>query len=371
LSAGPSWFQRYLLPGFAFKAFVIGGGYATGREIAEFFVPAGPRGGLYAMALAAVLFSLICIVTFLYARLTASNDYRAFFRRLLGRFWGLFEVAYLLMFMLILAVYGAAAGAIGEAMFGWPTIAGVLVLMAAIAAFTAFGNVSVEWLFQYASYFLYGVYALFVIFALGRFGDRSAETLATVPGAEGWFVAGITYTNYNVVGAVVILPVIRHLTSTRDAVVAGALAGPLTILPALLFFLCMLAWYPQIGGETLPADFMLRQLGMPLLHATFQSMIFFALVQSSVSTVHAINERIAGWLTERRGLAFGPVQRFASTAVLLVIAIFFAQRFGLVDLIAKGYRGLAIMFLVVFVLPVMTLGLWRVASSRRARPAAV
>ena len=31
-----SLFQRYLLPGFAFKAVVIGGGYATGRELAEY-----------------------------------------------------------------------------------------------------------------------------------------------------------------------------------------------------------------------------------------------------------------------------------------------------------------------------------------------
>ena len=30
-----SWFQRFLLPGFALKAVIIGGGYATGRELAE------------------------------------------------------------------------------------------------------------------------------------------------------------------------------------------------------------------------------------------------------------------------------------------------------------------------------------------------
>src|ERR1044072_7007374 len=39
-------FQRFVLPGLAFKAVVIGGGYATGREIAEFFLPAGPWGGV-------------------------------------------------------------------------------------------------------------------------------------------------------------------------------------------------------------------------------------------------------------------------------------------------------------------------------------
>ena len=40
-------FQRFLLPGLAFKGVVIGGGYATGRELAEFFVPSGPQGGLF------------------------------------------------------------------------------------------------------------------------------------------------------------------------------------------------------------------------------------------------------------------------------------------------------------------------------------
>ena len=38
---GSSWFQRFLLPGFALKAVIIGGGYATGRELAEYF--AGQR----------------------------------------------------------------------------------------------------------------------------------------------------------------------------------------------------------------------------------------------------------------------------------------------------------------------------------------
>ena len=45
-----SWFQRFLLPGLAFKAVVIGGGYATGRELAEFFLGSGPAGGLLGMA---------------------------------------------------------------------------------------------------------------------------------------------------------------------------------------------------------------------------------------------------------------------------------------------------------------------------------
>ena len=45
-------FRRLVLPGLAFKAVVIGGGYATGREIAEFFVGSGPMGGLLGLLLA-------------------------------------------------------------------------------------------------------------------------------------------------------------------------------------------------------------------------------------------------------------------------------------------------------------------------------
>ena len=39
LMSRSTWFQRLWLPGLAFKAAVIGGGYATGRELASFFLP--------------------------------------------------------------------------------------------------------------------------------------------------------------------------------------------------------------------------------------------------------------------------------------------------------------------------------------------
>ncbi len=100
-----SWFQRFLLPGFAFKAVVIGGGYATGRELAEFFLPSGPWGGLAAMVLAMVIWSGICALTFAFARHVGAYDYRAFFQALLGRFWVLFEIAYVAFVVLILSVF--------------------------------------------------------------------------------------------------------------------------------------------------------------------------------------------------------------------------------------------------------------------------
>src|SRR5476651_1019903 len=162
-------FQRFLLPGFAFKAVVIGGGYATGRELAEFFLPSGPWGGIAAMLLATLIWSGVCVTTFLFARATGARDYQSFVRSLLGPGWIVFEAAYVLFVILILAVFGAAAGAIAASL-GMPAIVGTLSLMALIALVVAYGNTSVERLFTYVSFLLYGVYALFLLLALTHFG---------------------------------------------------------------------------------------------------------------------------------------------------------------------------------------------------------
>lgn len=364
MTAGASWFQRFLLPGFAFKAVVIGGGYATGRELVEFFMPAGPWGGLYGMLLATAIWSVVSAVTFVFARLVGAGDYRSFFMALLGRFWFLFEIAYFLAIIVLLAVFGAAAGAIGTALFGWPPLAGTLALIAGIALFAAFGNESVERLFKWVSFFLYGVYALFVVLALSRFGDRIAESFAAAPAGGEWAMGGLTYAGYNMLGAVIILPVLRHLTSNRDAVVAGLLAGPLAMLPAILFFMCMAAYYPEISAEALPSDFLLQRLQLPAFHALFQLMIFSALLESATGAVHAVNERVAGAWRARGELP--ELARFAITGALLVGSVFLAQRFGLVALIATGYRALAYVFLAIYVVPLMTYGLWRLSAPLRA-----
>src|SRR5215831_9497153 len=352
-------FQRFLLPGLAFKAVVIGGGYATGRELAEFFLPSGPWGGIAGMVLATLIWCGVCVATFVFARTTGALDYQSFVRALLGPGWLVFEAAYVLFVVLILAVFGAAAGAIGAATLGLPTLAGTLALMIAIALFTAFGNASVERLFKYVSFLLYGVYVLFVIMALTHFGARIPAGFARQASMEGWALGGVTYASYNVVAAIVILPVLRHLTSDRDAVIAGLIAGPLAMIPAVMFFCCMIAYYPGIASETLPSDYLLQRMNVPWFHLLFQLMIFAALLESGTGAVHAINERVDKAWRRHHQAPLAHRARLLIALTLLAGCMLLAQRFGLVALIAKGYRALAVLFLLVYVLPLLTLGIWR------------
>jgi uncharacterized membrane protein YkvI len=175
---------------------------------------------------------------------------------------------------------------------------------------------------------------------------------------------GVTYASYNVIGAVLILPVLRHLTSRRDAVIAGTLCGPLAIAPGLLFFACLLAFYPGIASQELPSDFILRALHRPLFHLTFEAMVFFALLESSVGFVHAFNARLAA-LYRRHGRATPIAVRILVPTAIVTGAMFVAAAVGLVELIAKGYRLMAVALIAIFILPLCTIGMAKLVRTCR------
>ncbi|MBW8807954.1 MAG: hypothetical protein JF591_03805 [Lysobacter sp.] len=56
--------------------------------------------------------------------------------------------------------------------------------------------------------------------------------------------------------------------------------------------------------------------------------------------------------------------------MLLIGSIFLADRFGLVALIAQGYRGLSYLLLAVYVVPLLTWGLWLLWRGRLRPPVA-
>ncbi len=357
--------NRLILPALAFKAVVIGGGYATGRELVEFFLPNGAIGGLAAMLLAAAVWSAVCVLTFTFALASRSSDYQSFFRALLGRFAIAFELLLILYTIVTLSVFGAAAGAIGTALCDAPSIVGTLVLSILILVFTMRGNAWVESLFKYVSILLYGTYAVFLVLCLRHFGDRIAETFAHSNLTSGWIGNGVTYASYNVIGAVLILPALRHQTRPRDAVLSGLLAGPLAMLPAIVFFVCLSAYGHDVAAQSLPADYLLRRLDLPPFHWLFEAMVFAALLECSVGNVHAINERV---IRHRSGGSDSPMIRLLLTVGLLAFAMGVAQAVGLVALIASGYRLLAYLVLAVFIVPLLTVGSWRLL--RRGKPAA-
>ena len=185
-----SFFRRYLLPAFALKGVIIGGGYATGRELVEFFMTQGPIGGLLAMAVATLMWSVVAALTFALAFHLHAYDYRTFIEHLLGRAAILFEICFIAFCILLLAVFGAAAGEVAASLFAVPLWVGTVVLAIAIALVAGAGEAAVETMFKLVSGFLYAIYAAFLLLALTSFGDAIGATLAAGGIAPGWPVSG-------------------------------------------------------------------------------------------------------------------------------------------------------------------------------------
>jgi uncharacterized membrane protein YkvI len=346
--------RRVLLPGFVFQSVVIAGGYGTGRELAEFFLKEGPRGGLLAMALSTLLWSLVCAATYELARVTGAFDYRTFFKRLLGPGWVVYELAYLVFMLVILAVIAAASGSLIQETFGLPYWIGVVGIMLAVGSLTLAGTRLIEEVMAGWSAVLYAAYLVLFGWCLWRFGGDTARAFETPVDGPGWVSAGVRYAAYNVALIPPLLFSARQLRSRGETMTAGALAGPIAMIPGLLFFIAMVGQFPDILQRAVPANQLLELLGSRTFQIVFQLVLFGTLIETGTGLIHGVNERIAHVFQER-GRVMPSLLRGALAVGLLVSGTLLAG-IGLVDLIARGYGTLTWVFLLVFVLPVLTLG---------------
>lgn len=356
-------FRRYLLPAFVFQSVVIGGAYGTGRELVEFFLTQGPLGGLFGILVTMVVFSAVSMVTYELARLWGAYDYRHFFQELLGGGWWLFELCYVVLMMIVLAVVAAAAGSILDETFGLPYAVGVVTVMVAVGALVFGGNAAIERAFSLWSFVLYGLYAVFFVWCFRSFGPAIAENLGAEPAGNGWAWAGLRYAGYNLAVIPPVLATLRAHETRGETFVAGAITGPIAMIPALLWHLAAVGQYPEITAATVPTNDLLEILGSRGFQVAFQVVLFGTLVETGAGLIHAFNERISGLRTDRDE-ALAPWVRPAVGVGLLTIAALMS-RFGLIDLIARGYGTLTLGFLVVYVLPVLTLGVWKLRTTPR------
>ena len=325
----------------------------------EFFLSLGPRAGLLAIAVATLIWSAVCVCSFEFARTYRSYDYRGFFRHLLGRGWFLYEICYIVQLMIVLAVIAAAAGAILRETFGISYAVGVLGMMAAVGVLVFRGTTVIEAFLSAWSFVLYAVFVAFFAWCYARFGPQILAALDVPAEGAAWIVGGVKYAAYNLAIIPAILFCVRHVETRRQAIGAGLLAGPIAIIPGLLFYIAMTGFYPQILDRPVPANFLLETLGSRPFQYVFQITLFGTLIETGTGMIHAVNERIAAVYRER-GQAMPGLLRPATAVVLLVLGTALA-RFGLIHLIARGYGTLTWFFLVIFVIPILTLGVWKTA----------
>ena len=353
-----SFFKKYLLPGFVFQSVVIAGGYGTGREIIEYFLQYGPVGGLLGMVLiSTVMWSVILAVSFEFARIFKAYDYRTFFKHMLGRFWIIFEILYMYGALLILAVVGSASGELMKDNFGIPYIVGVIIMFVIVGFLTFKGSGLIEKFLASWSIVLYIVYGIIFITALIKFSPLIKENFTSLEVLPGWLKGGFKYALYNFCVIPAVFFCLNHIETRKEAVCAGLFGGVIGILPGFLFFIAVVSQYPLVVDETLPMIYLLNAIGYTFLLVIFLIVLFGTLIETGTGLIHAFNERIQS-VYHARGKEFPRRLRPVVAAVLLLMGLGIAN-FGLIALIAEGYGSLSWGVFFVFVIPLLTLGLYK------------
>lgn len=371
-------YGRYVLPAVIFQSVLIGGGYATGREIVQFGARFGALGVWSVLAIFAG-FTLAAILTYEFARVTRSYNYRSFMRRLIGRLWPFFDVLWLVLAVLIVAIMSSAAGEIGQQILGVPYFVGVGFVIVAVAILNFYGKRLIEGFKSVGTgllYFMYVVLAASIlllrwdnvqeVFATGNTAALDGSSFLNSPTVAAALAAGVLYVGYNLIVFTAVLFSLDRQTTRRETVSSGAITGVLAIIPFILTYLCVLSFYPseEVLGAPVPWLAMVTQIGgAGLLMALFAVVVVYTLIETATGLIHALTDRISDTLKElgRRPLT-GVQSALISGAVLAGAALL--SQVGIIELVAVGYTAMAYVFLALFALPLVTVGLYRILAGR-------
>lgn len=360
----------YFIPGVIFQSTVIGGGYGTGREIIEYFTRFGALGGVLGMAVTILCWALVLGLTYEFARIFRVYDYRGFFKQLLGRGWIAFEVLFVLMFVLVLAVVGSATGEIVQQSFGIPYGVGLLVMLAGVGVLAFYGREVVTKVLAWWTVVLYGVFAFYLVLAWSRDGSGIAAQFAVATAEPGWLVSGFKYAMYNLFIVPVILFSARGIETRREAVGAAVIGALLCIIPGFLFHLTFLARYPEILTEEVPLYTNIAATGMSVLMVAYLIVLIGTFIETGAGLIQGVNERIEAVLAERKGGALSHSVRGLIAVVGIALSAGLGT-LGIITLIARGYGTISWALFAVYVVPLLTVGVYRIARAGGDLPAAV
>ncbi len=355
-----------LLPGIVFQSVIVAGGYGSGRELVEFFLSIGPLQGLIGLLIVAPIWSIVCATTFEFSRLFSCYNYRSFFQKLLGRFWWLFEVGYAGVLLIVLSVVVATAGSIVQEELALPYNFGVFALTLYIALMLYRGDQSIEKMLSFWTIALYLLFGTLCFYSF-REGSENIMRELSLKSEEGSMFsacfAGIRYAGYNLGLIPAVLFTVRRLGSRTEALSSGLLAGIIAITPGIFLYLSLLSVGGEIKEAPVPTLLILERVGNSFLLVGYNVVMVMTLIETSVGLLHALNERIMAQLKSEKKEKMSWLRAAVGFSFLTASALL--AQMGVIDLIAKGYNALTWVMIIVYILPLMTFGIYTIFLDSR------
>ncbi len=322
---------------------ILGAGFASGREIWQFFGVFG-NFGFIGVAMVGGLFIFLGIVTAVIAIKLGTNDMGRVIvpghNKLLVQFVGYFMA---IMLFTVLITMSAAGGAMFNQQLGLPRFLGGAVIIAMVIMTVIGGFDRVSHAFRFMMPFLIGIIILLCILVLfkGHGLESGDTTFEPSPLAPTWWLAAILYISYNILAVIPIVATAAvNAKSTRHAIWGAALGGVFLTLLAL-FILLVLRTDPDLSNT----------MEMPMLafstnfsgavNIIYTVVLFFAIYASATGNYYGFTTKLK------------PTSNKSLKIILIAILGFGFGLMGFKNVIAymfplEGFAGILIIIMLMF-----------------------
>ncbi|NOS91058.1 MAG: hypothetical protein HOP30_03990 [Cyclobacteriaceae bacterium] len=352
--------KRVLLPGIILQSVLIGGGYATGREIVEYGGKFGAGGWISGLAIF-VGFSFISILSIEACRQWNVYDYKSLLKKMIGRGWIIYEIVYLMLAILIIAVMAAAAGEILYETVGFNKWIGVLLIVSLVGLLNYKGDEVIAKLETIGTIALFAAYILFAVLVFSTRGDSilavfsrwDTSYLPEAPSIGLLIWTGVLYVGYNLAVYPASFFTYSGIKTKRESIIAGIISGLLMTIPWFLTYFAILAYYPDknVLAGTVPWLTMLAPFH-PIMIVIFGIVVGWTLVETATGMIHAFIHRIEKEVTARSGQPMKKMSKAYISIAALAASLLLAQ-VGIIDLVSKGYEIMAYAMIAVYGIPLL------------------
>jgi len=316
---------------------VIGAGFASGREIMEFFGKFGISGG-FGILLAVAVMGLFIHKVFRIGSRLQTDSYQEFLRYILKPGWIAVVdfVLFLIMLMLVGVMFAGCGALFDELQWGyWPGVA----LTATVALLVLFRDLPG----------LMGINAVVIpLMFLGTVGIvlftfDNGGAFPEISGQNGyWILAALQFSAYNLVLALPVLISLSRRYARQAALAVGGWMGSVGLgVISLWIFLGLLAHFRLIRQAELPMVVLAKFLGKPAFFG-YVLVLWGEMLTTLIANLFGLAKRL-------ETLVHWPFQQNVVLLTGIGIAI---GEIGFVNLVAYGYPiyGFLSFFLLVMVM---------------------
>jgi uncharacterized membrane protein YkvI len=292
----PSTWKQSLQIAFTYIGTVVGAGFASGREIIEFFVQYGTQ-GLIGIFLAALLFSWSGVQVMLIAHRLQASSYHQVSTYLFGKALGtLFNIVLIAVMLGTTSVLLAASGAVFVETFQVSAQIGIwfsMVCIFLVAANGLKGIHSVNSLFV-PTLILFTLF-VFLYNQPWRIAEGDSFILEVIKPWI-WLKSPLYYVALNVcLTQAVLVPIGKESKSERPLIIGGLLGGLGIGLLLFLSYCSMQVHLPNVLLAEMPNIYMLSGVGKGISIA-FALLVYAEVFSSLVANVFGLAQQMNRWV---------------------------------------------------------------------------